>query len=373
MLDQTEGDIMNNTGKVQISYGEAFSILTVSQIFPTIAFSLNSQNGLSALSCMISFLLGTLFNFIIILPFIFLVRRFRGCSVLDCSYRLLGKFACVIAAILFVVLIATAAKTVSTFERFLSTEIFPDSAVFTIVLLITVSTAYGAFLGIEALGRVANIVFVLASLSIILVLVSVVQKIELLNFGTLEFSDIGNILKAAATGVFANTGLITALLIVPIVNKNHFKGFFFWNAASLILVEIIAFSVTGVLGDYAQTKMYPYYSTTTIADLSVFKRLDLVYMCVWILVAFIRITYYLILAKNVIDSFLSEKAKKYSLWVSSGIIFLLSVIMSLREVFDSYTQAFLSSGLMVSLIVFVLPLFLLVIAFIKGDKHNEKA
>lgn len=364
---------MENTGKVQISYGEAVSILTVSQIFPTVAFSINYANNISPAGCMISFVLGTLFNFLIMLPFFILTKKLGYISLLDCSYKILGGFAAVLSVALFLILISIAARSVTVFEKFITSVVFPDASVFTIIILLTVAAAYGAFLGIEALGRFSNIVFFLSAAAILLILVCAVGQIDIKNFGSLNSSDILKILEASMYGVFSNTGLIAAALTVSIVRKKHLKGFAIFNTASLVLVEMIAFCVTGVLGQYAYTKTYPFYSTASVTEFSVLRRLDAVYMCVWILVAFIRTTYYLLLAKNILDAVLSKKSRKYSLWVSTGIMLILSVMMSLRPMLESIVKRVENSGATVLLLIFFLPLILLLIFFFKGGFRNDEA
>ncbi len=354
--------------KVQISWIEAVSLLTVSQIFSTIAFSLESQNGLSAVSGMVAFVIGTILNFIIIIPFLILSNRFGWKSPIDLSFKLIGRpFGYIITAIIFTILLLTASSTVTLFEGFLSETLFQNSPAVIIIALLIFASAYGAYLGIEALGRFANIVFALVSISVLLILISLLKSISLLNFGTIRLEDIKTIIKTAGQGVLSNTGIITALILAPSVNKKHSKGFLFWNVASLLIVEAIAFSVNGVLGDYALGKEYPYYNTATIAEFSIFKRLDIIYMCVWILVAFIKTTYYLLLAKNLLDNILQKKAKKYSLFFCGGIIFLLSFICSTQPICYQYIKVITNSGFVLIGFVVLLPVILL----LKGRKSYE--
>ena len=343
-------------------------MLTVSQVFSTIAFSIKSLNGLNPLSGMVAFLLGTAFNFVVIIPFFIACKKYGWDSLLNLSYKKLGKVSYIVAILFLVLLLCVCTSTVVVFEDFLSSTVLKESSAFVIIILLIASSVYGAFLGIEALGRFANIVFVLLSVSVLVILFSILKDVELINFGGISISNTDKILKTAIEGVFANTGLLTAVLLTPIVNKKHSKSFTIWNAASLILVELIAFSVSGALGDYAVNKQYPYYNTATVAEFSIFKRLDIIYMCVWALAAFIKTTYYLILSKSVLDTFLHKSARKHSLFFCTVIISVFSLISSLRSELYNYMQNFISSGI-VTLIVVILPLLLLIF----GGKRRENS
>ncbi len=351
--------VQNNS--LKISWLEAVSVLTVSQIFSTVAYSAQSQNGLNATSSMIAFVLGTLLNFLVILPFVILSARRRKRSLLEHSYRYFGKLAVIVALAIFVVFIAVSVNTVVLFQKFLTNTVYQGSSTFVIISLLVLATSYGAFLGIEALGRVANIIFSLVSVSILLILLSVIKDFNLQNFGSVQLSDAKNIFAVAVKGVASNTGLLAAFMLLPSVNKNHFKGFCLWNLASLTIVEVIVATVSGVLGTYGLDKEYPYYTTATVAEISVLKRLDIIYLCIWIFVAFIKTTLYLLLSKKVLDTVLHKSAKKYSLAFCSVIVLLLSYIASAKDEFNSCVKFLVSSGWIFLILVILLPTVLLFI------------
>ena len=363
---------MNGTGKVQISYREAVSLLTVSSVFSSITFSLHENMPLCPMSYMIAFALGVAFNFLLILPYFLLLKRYGGMSVLDCSYRLFGKFSVVFALAFFLFLCGVGAKCVSEFDAFLLNEVFPDASHFVIITLLVLACAYGAFLGIEALGRFANLVFFFTCFSVLLILISLLGKFDLLNFGITQKEEIGTIFMQSFRYASSNPELVTVLLITPVVNKKLRKGFALWNLLALILVEGIAFSVIGTLGDYAQVQLYPYYRAATVAEISVLKRLDAAHLCVWILVAFTKITYYLLLTKNVLDTLIRKSAKKFSLIVSAMLLFVLSVLTVFGSEFAKNLGELLLSPYVIFSAVVFFPLILWFVSLAKGDRLHEK-
>ena len=357
---------------LNISWLEGASILTVSQIFSTVVYSAQSQNGLSATASMIAFLLGTLINFIVIVPFSTLSVKCQKKSLIEHSYSCLGNFALIVALAVFAIFIAVSTDTVVQFQKFLSNTVYPGSSGVVIIVLLVISASYGAFLGIEALGRVANIIFSLVSLAILLILLATVKDVNLQNFGTIQPSDIGNIFNVAIKGVISNTGILAAFMLLHNVKSNHFKGLCFWNFASLVIVEIIVSTVTGVLGVYGSDKKYPYFTTATVAEFSVLKRLDILYLCIWIFVAFVKTTLYLLLSKRILDTALSGAGKKHSLSFCSVLILLLSYIASIKENFYAVVKLVLSSGWMFLILVIILPIVLLLIpSKQKGAKNAD--
>ena len=359
------GDFMNGNTNEKLSWIEGVSVLTVSQIFSTIAFSTSELSGASTI---LSFVFGTALNFLIILPFLLLCKKQGYRSLIELSRDGLGVFSYVVSFLFLGILLAVTVSTAATFEDFLSKSVFEDSSPFIIVSLLILAASYGAFLGIEALGRFANIVFVLVSISVLIILFSVLENVKLTNLGSTSLQDTEEIVKTGVEGLFSNTGLITAVLIAPLINDKRTKGFTVWNVASLIIVIIIVFSVYGVLGNYAFGKEYPYYDTATTAEFSIVKRLDIVYMCVWVFVAFIKTTYYLLLSKRVLDTVLHKKAKKYSLFFCSALSLGLSFIASVKEIFHEYLKFYISSGITLILLLVVLPIILL----LKRRKKYEK-
>lgn len=357
---------MNSNTNEKLSWIEGISVLTVSQIFSTIAFS---PTGLSGTSTILSFVLGTAFNFLIILPFFLLCKKQGYSSLIELSHKGLGIFSYVVSFLFLSILLAVTISTAATFEDFISRSVFEDSYSFIIISLLILAASYGVFLGIEALGRFANIIFVLVSISVLIILFAVLGNIKLTNLGTISLNDTEKILKTGVEGLFSNTGLITAVLIAPTIKNKHSKSFTVWNLASLIIVIIIVFSIYGVLGNYALGKEYPYFNTATTAEFSIIKRLDIVYMCVWVFVAFIKTTYYLLLSKNVLDTVLHKKAKKYSLFFCSAVSLGLSFIASVKEIFHEYVKLYISSGITLIILVVILPIILL----LKGRKKHEKA
>ena len=356
---------MGNNAKVQISWIEAGTVLTVSQIFSTVAFT---TTGLSGYSTIVSFVLGTALNFIIILPFFLLCKKYGYHSLIDFSREKLGFFSYIVSLLAFSILLAVTVSTITTFEDFLSKAVFEDSSPFVIITLLVIAASYGAFLGIEALGRFANLVFILVSISVLIILFAVMRNIEVINLGYISQNDTKSILKTALQGLLSNTGLITVVLIAPIVNTKHCKSFTLYNIASLVIVEIIVFCVYGVLGNFAQPKEYPYYSTATTAEFSIIKRLDIVYMCVWVFVAFVKTTYYLLLSKSVLDTVLHKSAKKCSLFFCSLISLIISFVASIKPVFYGYIKSYISSGIALILLLVILPIVL----WLKGRRKYEK-
>ena len=104
---------MSNNAKIRISWVEAMSILTVSQVFSTIAFSTNELSGFSTI---LSFTIGTAMNFLIVLPFFVLCKKHGYRSIIDFSSERLGIFSYLVAILALSVLLGVAISTITTFE-----------------------------------------------------------------------------------------------------------------------------------------------------------------------------------------------------------------------------------------------------------------
>lgn len=65
------------------------------------------------------------------------------------------------------------------------------------------------------------------------------------------------------------------------------------------------------LGDYAMTQLFPIHSIAVLSEFSVFQRIDVILTGVWILSAFIKISFMLYLSSYIASRSFSAKYKKY--------------------------------------------------------------
>ena len=85
-------------------------------------------------------------------------------------------------------------------------------------------------------------------------------------------------------------------VLFPRVSGNKKRGYFIWISVLAAFLEIVFFFVFSGLGDYAMTQLFPIHSIAVLSEFSVFQRIDVILTGVWILSAFIKISFMLYLS-----------------------------------------------------------------------------
>ena len=85
-----------------------------------------------------------------------------------------------------------------------------------------------------------------------------------------------------------NADILLFLLLFPRVRGGSGKTGFWWVALTAAVWWVLCFFVLTALGDYAGTRLFPLQTAAAVANLSVFGRMDLVHITVWIITAFLR-------------------------------------------------------------------------------------
>ena len=99
-------------------------------------------------------------------------------------------------------------------------------------------------------------------------------------------------------------------VLFPRVSGNKKRGFFIWMSVLAAFLEIVFFFTFSGLGDYAMTQLFPIHSIAVLSEFSVFQRIDVILTGVWILSAFIKISFMLYLSSYIASRSFSAKYKK---------------------------------------------------------------
>lgn len=319
---------MQSNSRVMIGTMEAVSILTVSRVFTAVTFPAQNSS-INITSSMIAFVFGFVIDLIIILPFLWLIKKHSTHSVVEFAYEINDIFGKSISLIFAFVFTLLCAMNLSSFTRFVSKE-FLNTNAFPILFLITLAVVYCAFMGIEALGRFSNIVLLILILSVFTVFFLFLNDYKLNNFySPLE----DNILSTVSEGFFkaSNTFEVASVLfLAPVVKGRKKRGFVCFLLISLLLIETIIFSIGAVFGDYANITTYTYYNLIQVSGISSLRRIDSVYVAVWVLLGFVKSGYYLILAENLFSSFFKKPNKTHSLTIVGTTTFLIAGALLLK-------------------------------------------
>ncbi len=274
--------------------------------------------------------------------------------------------ALVYAGIYFISIIKATAR----FDLFVSTELFPNADMTIFLGAMLACCVWISSLGIGALSRAASCFLLLVGISTIIVLVSLLGEVDLLNFtplfqkGVLQFGEECFIFTAQAME------LGTLIMFLPEIKGDIRKNFGLWALAAGLSFAVILFFVVGSLGSFADTQLFPTYSSVTLASFGLLERIDALETAIWILCVVGKISFYfLVVIKALCYTFPKISKIKAGIFCGVGSMAIVSFVSLNINRFYFLSSEALSVALFIGGVI-VLPLIALIT--LKKVKPCEK-
>ncbi len=355
--------------KEKITANQFFLLLYLS-LLNTVFMYLSSQSiKISQTDAVLRPIFFVAISFVVFVPTFLVLKRHINLRE-NRQYIKESLFLKIIAVIYAVVYFVSILKTVARFDLFVSIELFPNADMTIFIVLIVGVCAVLSFLGIGALGRAATVFAFLVVASTIVVMASLTDEIDFLNFtplfenGIIEFSKECLLFACQATEIGA------IVMLMPEIKGDIKKTFKWWSVLSGISISVIFFFVIGVLGSFADTQLFPTYTAVTLASFGLLERIDALETAIWI---------FCVVEKLALFFFVVTRALKYSFKnISEKIIAIavtgvVSIIMSIVS-YDITKFRFLSSDILAValfiIVTIILPVCLYV--YMKRVKPVEK-
>ncbi len=241
-------------------------------------------------------------------------------------------------------------------QNMFSNTIYPDvEPVFLGIFVLSVA-AYGAYKGIQAVGRSSIFVFCF-----------IIFCILLITFGSLSLLDVENTEVMFYTGysdsiynslkIFARSSVLPQLVILyRYANKELGYFFYVWQGVTLVCIISVFTLIMYGLGRFANIQMFPFYCLTSVSSLGPIRRMDLVFSMMWISALIIRFATDLFLIKECIGGYINGKVKKYIVTICAVLIIFFSYIMLELGLMDILTLLLLYSPIFTIILGFLFPL-----------------
>lgn len=347
----------------KIGWGQLGIVLIISRIFAEAAnFPSDDINyGMQRFTVII---LSYLLLAIILTP-IFLIARKEGDKTFSLSKSK------VFAVILTAYLLLAAISTMTRLQFYAASTIFNAAPPWLIIVFVSAVCLYGLFKGVSAVARTGVIIgggFLLLLITVVLGVYKDIRPEYLYpaisdNSQTLMGDIFSELSKNAEAGIYA--ALFTT------VRRDSIKGLFLYIPASLIALIIMTFLYNTVLGEYLDTTNFPFYTLSSLSDITVFQRLDGIDVVVWLMTAIIKLSLIINSIFVVIrNSF--GKRKPAVITAAAGLVTvsIISLIFSVNTNDFLIFSSFMETGIPLIISVFVIPLGVLLFRR-KEKKHNE--
>ncbi len=352
--------------KLTFTSSQLITILVLSRLYTLLTFT---TSDISFLSSIVSIFISIPLQLIILLHGIMLIKRTEPNTHLLLYTQKESKLLFYIfGLILSVFFIFMSLYTVTTFEDFLMTTLYPRQKSYTLSIAMLVCVWITAYYGLPSLLRMSRISSFFIGFMTIIMLLFAFGDGSFYNIRPVIENPVKNLAISSLYKVSRNLELLP-LFYLGFTVKDEFKYilkryFIFTSIILAILLSVILY----VLGDYITYQLYPLYTLTSFINVSIFQRLDSFYALIWVVIAFIKISFYLLLAIDVLKCMFN---KRYHQFILPSTLLIILIGSMIKDNFYSSQINYLYFITLASIFVIALlgiPLTLLVVSYIKNRR-----
>ena len=349
------------SSKGKISAFQFFTMLFLTRTLTTVTYLSSYTENIRLSDMLIQPIFRIAIGTAIMLPLYFLYKKNMDKNLLDMLSSKSKVFARVVAILYVAFFFYFTVVTIARLDLFAGTVVFPETDLTYILIFAIVLCCYGAFLGLEALGRssVISIAFVVPALMFIMV--TLIKKIDLLNLTPLFYNGVTPVVRVAMDSVGQTVEYAIIATALPRVKGNVKKGFFIWLISQTFLMAVMFFFACAVMGNFASTQLFPFHTLASLAEFSMFSRLDAVFTSVWIMCAFIKAGLLIYLQTDILTMYFGKfKRTTYIIVVGLLTIFanlLISGQIRWFTLVDNSTIKIILTGVTVVLLPMIVLIF----------------
>lgn len=347
----------------QLTTMQLFIIMLLSRLFVTLMYMSPTDFKINSSDLMLQIIIGAALTFVTAVPMFLLLKEGTDQSLLKRCGNISASFKKITAVLVLASFIFWSLRTLVRFDLFVSTVIFPESDVRLFLVILVICSLYSVIMGTDVLGRTAQIFVTLVAFSVVFVMVSTANRIEITNFTPMMYDGIYRPFEAGVSTMASCIELSYPIIFRDKLKERPTACVFPWLGTVMSVLLILTFWGAGVLGDFTNTQLFPVFSLTTLTSVGFLERLDVFLTAAWVVCVFVKIA----ICINIVQICLTELFKflneKKAMLISAAIISVFALLI--RENYS--TKAFVSdmSG---AVIVYAIIVILIPVIIISAEK-----
>jgi len=356
--------------KTVITAPQLFNMLFISRSLVNLTYNpVIYISGENIFDYIISSLISFLLNFILILPVYFLYKLDKNSDIIEKFTFIFKKTGIIFAFIYIIYFLLVNCYSLSSFNIFMTNAMNPDISAWLVSISVVLAACYGANKGIEGLARTCGVVLVMIIISLVFLICALLPEVDEINYTNFFQDGFLQSSKGILMNISQNFCIPALGILLPMAKGNIKKNIFFWNFYIHVIWINVIFLLVGSLGDYLKTQIFPVYTAVSISKIGALKRLDAIYLGLWTMALFCKISLFLFLISQIFNKLFGEKAKKISLYSSACFIIIFSSIFFENNFLYNLNFLFIFN----ILTAFILPGILLLIFKNKNIKNFNKS
>ena len=203
-------------------------------------------------------------------------------------------------------------------------------------------------------------------------MLTLTKKVDFLNLTPIFYNGVMPVVKVAVDSVGQTVEYAIIALALPRVTGNVKKGFFIWLISQTFLMAVMFFFACTVMGNFASTQLFPFHTMASLAEFSMFTRLDAIFTGVWIMCAFIKAGLLIYLQTEILSTYFG-KFKKVHYLIAIGLMTITANLIISQQVrrfmvIDDSIIKIIITGIS----VLIIPLFVLIFSKKEADKCEKQ-
>lgn len=303
-----------------------------------------------------------------VVPIYLFMKRHENSNLLNVARNKSRGLEVSVAVAFLLWFVLSASQNVSRFVYFVSTEMEQGANNLLLILLVIFAACYGAYVGMQSLGRVASVLLIAMVLMFVSIMAFSLKYVDLTNFSPIIQKSFKNDLGSAMTLMCNSSELAVIMFISPKVNGKFGKNLVLWCLGIGSLIFSLYFVTIGALGEFAKTQAYPIFAMAQISGTGIFQRLDAFHTSFWMVALFLK-TAMLLNCGVLCGRRIFPKAKPLVILFSIAIA---STVMCYftTESFINYWRVS-NRKIIIASFMLMIVLVPLIFAFIKTKKNSE--
>ncbi len=362
--------------KNKISITQMVLLLFLSRVFTALTYSPGMNQTVSGTAMLFGQLIGYGVVLLLFAPLVCMAKRYPERSLVMNVQALSDKGSLPIHFIYFAYLILLGINTLAQFQLFMINAIFQEASVWAILLPMLAVAVYAAYTGIEGIARSGFLLFVVFLVAFLFIILSSVPEISLIRLKPLEQDGISQVLRGAYGVVSRSVELVLLYLLLPYLQKGKLgKGILSLTFLSLAAFELIAFFLLTVLGDFSIGQTFPFYTLASMSGISIFQRMDALYMGIWVFVAFVRLSLLIFLATELLTMMLPIRfdrriKRNWALGLVAVLVLVLTLPVCYNRQLLTISYRISYAGILLLVLGAVIPLITLLILKLKSKRRG---
>ena len=203
-------------------------------------------------------------------------------------------------------------------------------------------------------------------------MLTLTDKVDFLNLTPLFYNGVTTVVKVAVDSVGQTVEYGIIALMMPRVTGKYRKGYYIWLFSQVFLMAIMFFFACTVMGNFASTQMFPFHTMASLAEFSMFTRLDAIFTGVWIMCAFIKAGLLIYLQSELLEKYFGKFRKGQYIIVIGILTIIANLVISQRIEWFKLVDDSRIKIIITVVSVLIIPLFTLIFKGRRMEKCEKQ-